>query len=158
MKLRCVTQPDTERIHTNWHQTIKFSRQIVAWSKVNQRKSLVWDTVILFDVFFIILVSMAFFCDQLTGFLDFVTQTVYQVLKLVFQFRVCFLKPEILCNVNYVYWWYFVSLSWFLASKTINLCLMGSARNCVWICKWTRSDLTKDFLTFLDFLKILGKF
>ena len=42
--------------------------------------------------FFIILVSMAFFCDQLTGFLDFVTQTACQVLIWVFQFRVRFFK------------------------------------------------------------------
>lgn len=44
---------------------------------------------------------MAFFCGQLTGFLDFVTQTAYQVLIWVFQFRVCFLKPEIFSDVNF---------------------------------------------------------
>ena len=44
---------------------------------------------------------MAFFCGQLTGFLDFVTQTAYQVLIWVFQFRVRFLKPEIFSDVNF---------------------------------------------------------
>ena len=44
---------------------------------------------------------MAFLYVQLTEFLDFVNQTVYQVLIWVFQNRVCFLKPEILSDVNF---------------------------------------------------------
>ena len=44
---------------------------------------------------------MAFFCDQLTGFFDFVNQIVYQVLIWLFQSRVSFLKPEILSDVNF---------------------------------------------------------
>ena len=44
---------------------------------------------------------MAFLYVQLTEFLDFVNQTVYQVLIWVFQSRVSFLKPEILSDVNF---------------------------------------------------------
>ena len=44
---------------------------------------------------------MAFLYVQLTEFLDFVNQTVYQVLIWVLQFRVSFLKAEILSDVNF---------------------------------------------------------
>ena len=44
---------------------------------------------------------MAFLYVQLTEFLDFVNQTVYQVWIWLFQFRVSFLKPEILSDVNF---------------------------------------------------------